>query len=202
MRSRLALFSFMVVIAMVIAACAPPMPPAGGAPAPAADAGAAAATTSGDIPREKTLIIGFEGGPAAAPEQAGLNPGAVNSQGHHQVMIESLYYLNYQSGELIPWLASGPATWNEDFTVVTIPLRDGITWSDGEPFTAEDIVFTIDMLKANPTLSFADRVVDVASAEAIDDQTVQITLAKTDPRFVVNAFGVRSEEHTSELQSQ
>lgn len=92
---------------------------------------------------------------------------------------------------MIPWLAAEQATWNEDFTVVTIPLRDGIKWSDGEPFTAEDIVFTIEMLKANPTLSFADRVVDVAKAEAIDDVTLQITLNRTDPRFVVNAFGVR-----------
>ncbi len=193
MRSRLTLFSLVMIFVLLITACAPPMesaPPTAGDSAPAADTGAVAVST-GDIPREKTLIIGFEGGPHAAPEQSGLNPGATNSQGHHQVMIESLYYLNYQSGELIPWLAEAPATWNEDFTVVTIPLRNGITWSDGEPFTAEDIVFTIEMLKANPTLSFADRVVDVASAEAIDDQTVQITLNNTDPRFVVNAFGVR-----------
>lgn len=195
MRSRLTLCNLIIVLMLLIVACAPPMedPAAAGgsAPAAAADTSAAAPVATGDIPREKTLIIGFEGGPAAAPEQAGLNPGSMSSQGHHQVMIESLYYLNYQSGELIPWLAEGPATWNEDFTVVTIPLRSGIKWNDGEAFTAEDIVFTIDMLKANPTLSFADRVVDVASAEAIDDQTVQITLNKTDPRFVVNAFGVR-----------
>lgn len=193
MRSRLTLCSLVLVFALLFTACAPPMEapaPTGGDSAAAADTNAVALST-GDIPREKTLIIGFEGGPAAAPEQAGLNPGSMSSQGHHQVMIESLYYLNYQSGELIPWLAAEQATWNEDFTVVTIPLRDGIKWSDGEPFTAEDIVFTIDMLKANPTLSFADRVVDVASAEAIDDVTLQITLNKTDPRFVVNAFGVR-----------
>jgi len=187
----------MVVLMLLIGACAPPMEDpgaaAGNAPAAAApaDNSAAAPVATGDVPREKTLIIGFEGGPAAAPEQSGLNPGSMSSAGHHQVMIESLYYLNYQTGELIPWLAEGPATWNDDFTVVTIPLRSGIKWSDGEAFTAEDIVFTIDMLKANPTLSFADRVVDVTSAEAIDDQTVQITLNKTDPRFIVNAFGVR-----------
>jgi peptide/nickel transport system substrate-binding protein len=143
------------------------------------------------VPRESTLIIGFEGGPHAAPEQSGLNPGATNSQGHHQVMIESLYYLNYQTGELIPWLAAGPAEWNEDFTEVTIHLREGIKWSDGQPFTADDIVFTIDMLKANPTLSYASAVVDVAEAVAADALTLQIKLAKPDPRFVVNAFGVR-----------
>lgn len=194
MRSRIMVLTLIVVFTLVLTSCAPPMAaPAttGGNTAAPAAAAPAAPVSTGDVPREKTLIIGFEGGPAAAPEQAGLNPGAMNSQGHHQVMIESLYYLNYQTGELIPWLAAGPATWNKDFTVVTIPLRQGITWSDGVAFTAADIVFTIDMLKANPTLIFADRVADVSKAEAIDDLTVQITLAKTDPRFVVNAFGVR-----------
>lgn len=195
MRLKLTLLSLGIIFSLLIGACAPPMesaPGAESAPAAAADTGAAAAPVdTGDIPRERTLIIGFEGGPHAAPEQSGLNPGATNSQGHHQVMIESLYYLNYQTGELIPWLAAAEATWNDDFTVVTIPLREGITWSDGEPFTADDIVFTIEMLKANPTLIFADRVVDVAEAEAIDELTVQITLEKTDPRFIVNAFGVR-----------
>lgn len=194
MRTRLLLLTLVVVFATVLAACAPPMeqpaPAAGGDSAAAADSGTTA-TTSGDIPREKTLIIGFEGGPAAAPEQAGLNPGSMFSQGNHQVMIESLYYLNYQTGELIPWLAAEQATWNDDFTEVTIPLRDGIKWSDGEPFTAEDIVFTINMLQANPTLSYASAVVDVTSAEAVDDVTLKITLANPDPRFVVNAFGVR-----------
>jgi peptide/nickel transport system substrate-binding protein len=144
-----------------------------------------------DVARENTLIIGFEGGPVAAPEQSGLNPGATNSQGHHQVMIESIYYLNYQTGELIPWLASGPAVYNEDFTQVDIPLREGIKWSDGEAFTADDVVFTINMLKENPTLIFANTVVDVTAASAPDPLTVHIELANPDPRFIVNAFGVR-----------
>ena len=195
MRNKLLLFMIAMTTAILMAACAPPMESAPGAAAPAADAGAAPAAPVAaglqDVPREKTLIIGFEGGPHAAPEQSGLNPGATNSQGHHQVMIESLYYLNYQSGEMIPWLAAGPPTWNEDFTEVTIALRDGIKWSDGEPFTAEDIVFTIGMLQANPTLIYGSTVVDVAEAIAVDDLTVQIKLKASDPRFVVNAFGVR-----------
>jgi peptide/nickel transport system substrate-binding protein len=144
-----------------------------------------------DVSRENTLIIGFEGGPHAAPEQSGLNPGATNSQGHHQVMIESVYYLNYQTGELIPWLAADQAVYNDDFTAVDIPLREGVKWSDGEPFTADDVVFTINMLKENPTLIFADRVVDVTEATAPDPLTVHIELANPDPRFIVNAFGVR-----------
>ena len=196
MRIRSMLFALAAVLAMIISSCAPPaVPAAPGAAAPAAggDTGSTAAVGAGlsAVPREKTLIIGFEGGPAAAPEQEGLNPSAVNSQGHHQVMIESLYYLNYQTGELMPWLAAGPPEWNKDFTEVVIKLRNGIKWSDGVDFTADDIVFTINMLKANPTLIFASNVVDVTDATAVDATTVKIKLKAPDARFVVNAFGVR-----------
>lgn len=81
MRSRLTLFSLVLVFALLFTACAPPMEapaPTGGDSAAAADTSTAAVST-GDIPREKTLIIGFEGGPAAAPEQAGLNPGSMRA---------------------------------------------------------------------------------------------------------------------------
>lgn len=143
-----------------------------------------------DVPREKTLIIGFEGGPAQAPENFGLNATANNSQGVHQVMIESLYNLNYQTGEAIPWLAAGPETWNDDYSVVTIPLREGAEWNDGQPFTADDVVFTLNMLKEHPTLIFGDRAVEVKEAVAVDAHTVQITLNSPNPRFVYRAFSV------------
>src|SRR5262245_24709754 len=104
------------------------------------------------VPREKTLIIGFEGGPAQAPENAGLNATALNSQGIHQVMIESLYVLNYQTGEAVPWLASGPEKWNSDYTAFDIPLRAGVEWNDGVAFTADDVVFSLNMFNAHSSL--------------------------------------------------
>jgi peptide/nickel transport system substrate-binding protein len=189
MRTRIIFFNLIIILALVMAACAAPAVSPTGADAPAV--APVVVTGLQAVPRERTLIIGFEGGPHAAPEQAGLNPGATNSQGHHQVMIESLYYLNYQTGELIPWLASEPAEWNDDYTEVVISLRDGIKWSDGQPFTADDIVFTFDMLRENPTLAYAATVVNVAEAVAVDPLTLQITLELPDPRFVVNTFGVR-----------
>ena len=36
--------------------------------------------------------------------------------------------------------------WNDDFTQLTIKLREGHKWSDGAPFTSEDIVFYHDNL--------------------------------------------------------
>ncbi len=68
-------------------------------------------------------------------------------------MIEPLFMLNYETGEIEPWLGT-EMTSNDAFDVWTLKLREGIEWSDGEPMDADDVVFTINMLKDNaPELS-------------------------------------------------
>ena len=53
---------------------------------------------------------------------------------------------------------------------LTVKLRDGVTWSDGEPFTADDVVFTYDMLRENPTMAWATEAsAAVTSVEKVDD---------------------------------
>ncbi len=151
---------------------------------------------AGEAGREDTLIIGFEGEPVQAPEMANpYTPGARINQGYHQAMIESLWYLNYQTGEAIPWLAAAPLnelTWNEDYSEVEIPIRKGVAWSDGEPFTAEDLAWTINMLKENTTLSYGAAMAEwVDRAEVVDDWTCRIVLTEPNPRFLYNNFTVR-----------
>src|SRR4051794_19380330 len=46
---------------------------------------------------------------------------------------------------IVPDLASG-WSWNEDGTALTLPLRQGVTWHDGKPFTARDVKCTWDLL--------------------------------------------------------
>src|SRR5262247_4157205 len=50
---------------------------------------------------------------------------------------------NMQS--IVPDLATG-WSWSEDGTELTFPLREGVKWHDGKPFTAKDIQCTWDML--------------------------------------------------------
>jgi peptide/nickel transport system substrate-binding protein len=47
---------------------------------------------------------------------------------------------------IVPEPATGWA-WNEEGTELTFPLRQGIKWSDGKPFTAADVKCTIDLLQ-------------------------------------------------------
>ncbi|NLJ25678.1 MAG: ABC transporter substrate-binding protein, partial [Firmicutes bacterium] len=145
-----------------------------------------------DIPRERTLIIGLSGRVATTDLWNPFTPGTPMSNGFQQVLIESLFYLNYETGQLMPWLATS-YEYNEDCTEVTIKIRPGVEWSDGVPFTSRDVVFTLDMLKENaPKLLFSSDVAQyVASAEALDDETVFIKLNQRSPMFVVDMFGVR-----------
>src|ERR671932_2311403 len=59
--------------------------------------------------------------------------------------------------------------------VVTMPLRDDVTWSDGEPFTADDVVYTWQLLM-NPQSGFDTSVEDkLKSVDKVDDYTVRFS---------------------------
>jgi peptide/nickel transport system substrate-binding protein len=103
--------------------------------------------------------------------------------GLHQVAYEYFFYDNLQTGEFIPWLAES-YEYNDDATSLTVTLRDGVTWNDGQPFTADDVVFTYDIMRENPSMSWAVEASEaVASVEKVDDLTVTFNLAEPNPRF-------------------
>src|SRR5260221_10021991 len=47
---------------------------------------------------------------------------------------------------IVPDLATG-WIWGEDGTQLTFPLRSGVKWHDGKPFTARDVKCTWDLLR-------------------------------------------------------
>jgi peptide/nickel transport system substrate-binding protein len=105
-------------------------------------------------------------------------------------VAEPLFYYNLESGKLEPWLAES-GDYSSDGRVVTIKIRNGVKWSDGRPFTAEDVAFTITMLKANPGLQYAGDMENwVESVEAPDANTIIIKLKKPNFRFLLTYFGV------------
>lgn len=75
----------------------------------------------------------------------------------------------------------------EDLLSVTYTLREGVKWSDGEDFNADDVVFTFEYAKANQDYPMGIDVYmeetdtgTVVSAEKIDDYTVKFTLKEPD----------------------
>jgi peptide/nickel transport system substrate-binding protein len=96
-----------------------------------------------------------------------------------------------QYGDLVGDLATDWSV-SEDGLTWTINLREGVTWHDGEPFTADDVKFTLEMCSdpvanapANCVWSFApiagvDAIkagdsTDAAGIVAVDDLTLEIT---------------------------
>src|ERR671933_2836044 len=59
--------------------------------------------------------------------------------------------------------------------IVTMPLRQDVTWSDGEPFTADDVVYMWQLMM-NPQSGFDTTVEDkLKNVDKIDDFTVRFT---------------------------
>ena len=55
-------------------------------------------------------------------------------------------------GSIVPDLATG-WSWNEEGTELSLPLRQGVKWHDGKPFTAQDVKCTWDLLMVQPARS-------------------------------------------------
>ena len=58
------------------------------------------------------------------------------------LIMDTLWYIDQETGEQINALASQAPVYNEDFTQMTVKLRPSVYWSDGVEFTADDLVFT------------------------------------------------------------
>lgn len=154
---------------------------------------AASGALAQDVAREDTVIFDLDRTIQDPENFNWFTAGTKREHGAHQAMWEPLFVLNYSTGELDPWLATSIEP-NDDFSEWTMTLREGVEWSDGEAFNADDVVFTIEMVQGNEELSAREAATiraQVASAEKIDDLTVKITLNEPNPRFPTENFGVR-----------
>jgi peptide/nickel transport system substrate-binding protein len=146
-------------------------------------------TSSGSKAAGKTLVI--EGTPLS-PMTADFNPFDSSGTGYTVNSIglvnEPLYIFNNMvpTQKPNPMLASGQPTWSADGKSVTIPIRAGVKWNDGKPFTASDVAFTFNMLKANPKLFTAGAPV-VTSATATSATSVTLNFANPQ---IANFFAI------------
>ena len=147
---------------------------------------------SGNIAREDTVIFDSS---RAMKDPSNFNifrPDEIRDVGLHQAVFEPLFILNYNTGEVEPWLGMS-MTSNATLDEWTLTLRDGVKWSDGEAFNADDVVFTINMLLSDDDKSLRDAgsiQSQVASVEKVDDLTVVFKLKAANPTFQSANFAV------------
>jgi peptide/nickel transport system substrate-binding protein len=99
------------------------------------------------------------------------------------------------NGNILPILAAEvPTDANggvaADGKSVTYKLKQGVKWSDGQPFNADDVVFTYQYVtdEATAATSVASYI-NIASVQKIDDFTVKVTFKDVTPGWFVPFFG-------------
>ena len=143
-----------------------------------------------EVPRAETVIFDLD---RRIEAPALFNPfaeGALRLQGAHQAMWEPLFVVDWSTGALQPWLATGIEA-DDAGTTLTLRLREGVTWSDGAPFGADDVVLSLDLAMRSDSGALARMRDAVLSVERAGDLSVAIRLAAPDPRFALNALTVR-----------
>lgn len=200
-----------VVLALILTACAPPAaPPA--APPPATPVPATPTPVPSkynEAPMLKELVEKGELPPVderlpeeplveEAVEEVGqyggtLRRGFLGPSDHNnytRVVYDALVRFSPDGSEVIPHIAKGWES-NEDFTVWKVFLRKGMKWSDGYPFTADDILFWYEHILLNkeliPSVPIWMQNADgsVARVEKLDDYTVQWTFAQPNTAFLL-----------------
>jgi peptide/nickel transport system substrate-binding protein len=115
------------------------------------------------------LNIGMPNGPLTDNNNPFLPSSASSSLGYKFMIYEPLVMLNMvrptDPGK--PWLAT-KWNWSNNYTTLTATVRDGVTWSDGQPMTAADVAYTFDLLKKYQTLNI--NALPVTSTSSSGDQ--------------------------------
>lgn len=158
-RSRFAAaFTFVLaVVVLAVAACGP------------ATSSAGTASRGGSV----TLVPSPKG-----PWTVNFNPlisGNNGLPGTQGMIYETLLYFNRVDGSVHPWLASS-YQWSSDATQITFTLHQGVQWSDGQPFTSDDVVFSLNLSKQYPALDLNSLWQTIQSVANPDPHTVIVTL--------------------------
>ena len=111
------------------------------------------------VSRKDVVIFDILHGRSPAPDNFNVWViGAIPRQGYiHPVCVDTLWYLNHSDphGGLVNVLAAAPPQYEEGYTKLIVKLKQGVYWSDGVEFTADDVVFTIKAHLQNPNLAFS-----------------------------------------------
>jgi ABC-type transport system substrate-binding protein len=151
---------------------------------------------------EKILIGGFDVGPSGDPQGILYNNKAgfiwFSKMFTPLVMLNEDYTEFTSDGALaVKWEA------NEDATVWTFTLREGVKWHDGEPFTAHDVKFTAEFVSTPDAAVIhygftypqepknivgweeyrAGNAKEISGIKVIDDLTFEVQLKKSNSRF-------------------
>src|SRR6266487_909352 len=120
---------------------------------------------------------------------AGFNPFNTHTNAGIQGLVyETLYFVDVNGGSFTPMLATN-YQWNSANTQVTFTIRQNVKWNDGQPFTANDVAFTFNLMKQYPAADGLGVWSFLSNVAAPDANTVVMTFQKAYPPVLVNIAG-------------
>ncbi len=146
--------------------------------------GASSTTGPSRSAASTTLTIGVDNGSPTFQEN--FNPYSPSQRIGTTYMYEPLEFVNPLNGAYTPFLATGHQWVNS--TTLTFTIRSGMKWSNGQPITPADVVFTFDLLKKYPALDGAGIWSHVTSVTA-SGQVVTFTFSSPDVPFAQSIAG-------------
>ena len=137
--------------------------------------------------RGETLIVDQGLGIAANPDNFNpfFSPSTLMA-GFSQLNTSFLWEMDTATGEQFPAMAAEPLiALNPSFMKFQIKLREGIYWSDGVEFTAEDVAYTFRLYFDNPNFTYGATIKTLIkdSVEIVDDYTLNIETNMPMPRL-------------------
>jgi peptide/nickel transport system substrate-binding protein len=169
---RLLTLSALVILVSVAVAC-------GGD----ADSEDSSNTTVGVEPRDLEVQPGGKLVYGIDAESDGYNPQSKRfAQSGHTVASSVMDTLATwdENGDVVPYLAESIEP-NDDFTVWTITLREGVTFHSGDPLTAESVAQVLEAARTG--LVTSSSLVGVSGVEATGDLAVEVTMTDPWPHF-------------------
>ncbi|MBI3732314.1 MAG: peptide ABC transporter substrate-binding protein [Chloroflexi bacterium] len=200
-KKLLVMISTLIIVALALSACG-----AAPAPTPAPPPAATATTAPAVVQATATAVPPPPATPTKAAPVAGacgslkilywqaatiLNPHLAQGTKDFdasRLVLEPLAAMNPDGVPVpvlaaeVPTIANGGAA--KDFTTITWKLKQGVKWSDGTDFTADDVIFTYNYASDEKTaVTTADSFSNIKTIEAPDKFTVKITWKDPNPNF-------------------
>jgi peptide/nickel transport system substrate-binding protein len=160
----------------------------GGGSAVTGGAGSSAPAGTGAAGSAESIVI------AIADEPSTLDPQAAEDGNERAVtdnVYDTLLRRDPQTNELVPHLATALPTQIDD-TTWEFKLRDGVTFTNGEPFNAEAAAYSVNrVIDEGFNSAQRDFYEGITGAKAVDATTLQVTTAQNDPVFPARMYRLK-----------